>query len=49
MEQIDRIERGAVDVQLCKLERCRHSPHRDRPDAVIEAVTHWMRRRRRDS
>jgi pimeloyl-ACP methyl ester carboxylesterase len=49
MEQIDRIERGAVNVQLCRLERCRHSPHRDRPDAVIEEVTHWMQRHRRDS
>jgi pimeloyl-ACP methyl ester carboxylesterase len=46
MEQIDRIARAAPDVELCKLEQCRHSPHRDRPDAVLEAVSNWIRRHR---
>ena len=47
MEQIERIEHWAPDVQLCKLERCGHSPHRDRPDAVLEEVTQWIQRRSR--
>jgi pimeloyl-ACP methyl ester carboxylesterase len=38
MEQIQRIARMAPDVQLLKLATCRHSPHRDRPEAVLEAV-----------
>jgi pimeloyl-ACP methyl ester carboxylesterase len=41
MEQIDRIARAAPDVELRKLEQCRHSPHKDRPDAVLEAVSAW--------
>jgi pimeloyl-ACP methyl ester carboxylesterase len=42
MEQINRIARLVPEVELCKLEQCRHSPHRDRPDAVLEAVSSWM-------
>lgn len=38
LEQILRIARGARDVELLTLADCRHSPHRDQPDAVIEAV-----------
>jgi pimeloyl-ACP methyl ester carboxylesterase len=49
MEQIDRIARGSPHVRLCKLEGCRHSPHRDRPDSVLEEVKSWIQRRRRDS
>jgi pimeloyl-ACP methyl ester carboxylesterase len=44
MEQIDRIARLAPEVELCKFEQCRHSPHRDQPDAVLEAVSNWIRR-----
>ena len=47
LEQIDRIAAGSPDVRLCKLGRCHHSPHRDRPDAVLEEVTSWIRSRRR--
>ena len=47
MEQIERIERLAPDVRLCKIERCRHSPHRDRPEVVLEAVATWMNRHKR--
>jgi pimeloyl-ACP methyl ester carboxylesterase len=44
MKQIDRIARGAVNtsVELVKLERCRHSPHRDQPDAVIAAACRFL-------
>jgi pimeloyl-ACP methyl ester carboxylesterase len=47
MEQIDRIARAAPDVELRKLEQCGHSPHRDRPDAVLEAVSAWIEQRKR--
>jgi pimeloyl-ACP methyl ester carboxylesterase len=42
MEQIDRIARSVPNAQLLKLPQCRHSPHRDQPDAVLREVTHWM-------
>ncbi|MBX3669835.1 MAG: alpha/beta hydrolase [Rhodocyclaceae bacterium] len=38
MEQIDRIARLAPDVALLKLADCRHSPHKDQPEALIAAV-----------
>ena len=38
MAQIDRIVAQARDVDVVKLADCRHSPHKDQPDAVIEAV-----------
>jgi pimeloyl-ACP methyl ester carboxylesterase len=41
MEQIDRISRAAPHVELLKLENCGHSPHRDRPDAVLAEVLKW--------
>ncbi len=44
MEQIDRIARQARDVELVKLADCRHSPHKDQPQAVIEAVTGFVER-----
>jgi pimeloyl-ACP methyl ester carboxylesterase len=44
MEQIERIERTAPDVALLRLANCRHSPHRDRPDAVLAAVSAWQDR-----
>ena len=42
-EQIDGIAARAAHVQLCKLENCRHSPHRDQPDAVINATVEFLR------
>ncbi|HEY2591124.1 MAG TPA: alpha/beta hydrolase, partial [Steroidobacteraceae bacterium] len=42
LEQIDRIARRAPHVELLKLDRCRHSPHRDQPAAVIECVSLWL-------
>jgi pimeloyl-ACP methyl ester carboxylesterase len=44
MDQLARIERGADDVRLLKLEDCRHSPHRDQPDAVLEAIARFVDR-----
>jgi len=38
MEQIDKIARSAPTVELLKLARCGHSPHRDCSDAVLAAV-----------
>jgi pimeloyl-ACP methyl ester carboxylesterase len=44
MEQIDRIARQAPDVELVKLADCRHSPHRDQPDAVLAVVGEFVAR-----
>ncbi len=44
MEQIERIARGAADVELVKLADCRHSPHKDQPAAVIESVRGFLAR-----
>lgn len=44
MEQLDRIAAGAKDVDQCRLADCRHSPHRDQPDALIEATAAFVAR-----
>ena len=44
MEQIDRIARAAPRARTLKLARCRHSPHRDQPAAVIEATAAFVQR-----
>ena len=44
MGQVGRIARLAPDVDLLELNDCRHSPHRDQPDAVIEAVVRFIDR-----
>lgn len=44
MDQIERIARGAKDVELVKLADCRHSPHKDQPQAVIDAVVEFVER-----
>ncbi len=47
LEQIGLIARSAAaPVELQKLENCRHSPHRDRPDAVIDAAVDFVSRLR---
>jgi pimeloyl-ACP methyl ester carboxylesterase len=38
MAQIDHIALGAPHAQLLKLAGCGHSPHRDQPEALIEAA-----------
>jgi pimeloyl-ACP methyl ester carboxylesterase len=45
LDQIDRIARQAPDVEILKLADCRHSPHRDQPDAVIAATVDFVTRR----
>jgi pimeloyl-ACP methyl ester carboxylesterase len=47
MQQIERIGQRAADVELLKLRDCRHSPHRDQPAAVLNAVVDWKQRLRR--
>ena len=44
MEQLERIARGAPQVELLKLADCRHSPHKDQPAAVIAAVAEFTAR-----
>lgn len=44
MIQIDGIAQRCPDVDLVKLADCRHSPHKDQPQAVIEAVTGFVGR-----
>jgi len=44
MEQVRRIERRARDVDVLALADCRHSPHRDQPAAVIEAIVRFVDR-----
>jgi pimeloyl-ACP methyl ester carboxylesterase len=43
-ELLDRLAAGAINtrVELVKLANCRHSPHRDQPDAVIRAVQRFL-------
>ena len=42
MAQIDGIARAVPQAQLVKLENCGHSPHRDQPQAVIDAVKKFI-------
>lgn len=42
MEQIERIAAQAPNVELLKLAQCKHSPHRDQPEAVIQATTRFV-------
>ena len=44
MEQLDRIARAIPRAELLKLQHCRHSPHRDQPDAVIRMAASWLLR-----
>ena len=44
MEQVERIARACRDVDLVKLADCRHSPHRDQPAAVLNAVGEFVQR-----
>lgn len=44
MDQLVRIAHQAHDVDLVKLADCRHSPHKDQPEAVIEAVAGFVAR-----
>lgn len=44
MEQVRRIAQRAPDVEVLALEDCRHSPHRDQPEAVLAAITRFVDR-----
>jgi len=44
MEQMRRIGAHVAAVELLELEGCRHSPHKDQPDAVVEAITRFVDR-----
>jgi pimeloyl-ACP methyl ester carboxylesterase len=44
MEHLDRIAAQAPDVELVKLSDCGHSPHRDQPEAVIQATVQFVNR-----
>lgn len=48
MEQIHRIATALPAAEALKLKNCGHSPHRDQPDAVIEAVTRFVYRIKND-
>ena len=44
LDQVRRIARAAPDVELVELADCRHSPHRDQPDAVLAALARFVDR-----
>jgi len=43
-EQFRRMGRALRDLEVLELEGCRHSPHRDRPEAVLDALGAFLRR-----
>ena len=43
-DQIERIGRLAPDVERVRLADCRHSPHRDQPEVVLEALVRFVDR-----
>jgi pimeloyl-ACP methyl ester carboxylesterase len=45
LAQVDGIARAVKRVELVKLARCGHSPHRDQPEAVIRAAVEFARSR----
>jgi pimeloyl-ACP methyl ester carboxylesterase len=44
MAQVERIAALAPDVEVVRLADCRHSPHRDQPEAVLEALVRFVDR-----
>jgi pimeloyl-ACP methyl ester carboxylesterase len=44
LEQIRGIARRVPQTELLELPDCGHSPHRDQPQALVDAVGAWMRR-----
>jgi pimeloyl-ACP methyl ester carboxylesterase len=45
MAQLDGIKRQVPQTELLKLAACRHSPHRDQPQAVVDAALRFIRTR----
>lgn len=46
MAQIDDIARAVPHAQRCKLPACGHSPHKDQPEAVAQAIEAFIRAQR---
>ena len=44
MAQVQRIARLVPDADVLELSDCRHSPHKDQPEAVLEAITRFVDR-----
>ena len=44
-KQVDAIAAGAPDVEVLMLPRCGHSPHRDQPEATLEGIAAFLRKR----
>lgn len=44
MDQVLRIARQVRDVDVLMLADCRHSPHRDQPEALMRAITRFIER-----
>ena len=42
LQQVERIAGHTDHFDLLTLENCRHSPHRDQPEAVLGRVTSWL-------
>jgi len=42
IEAIERLATGSPSVELLKLADCRHSPHKDQPAAVIDAIDRFL-------
>lgn len=42
MEQIHGIKRSAEQTELCVIPHCGHSPHKDQPEIVINAVSRFI-------
>lgn len=41
-QQLDAIVAGTADAELLMLADCRHSPHKDQPEAVLKAVSEFL-------
>lgn len=44
MAQLDGLARAIPRAELLKLDQCRHSPHRDQPETVVQSVARWASR-----
>jgi pimeloyl-ACP methyl ester carboxylesterase len=42
MQQVERIARAASSVEVLQLENCGHSPHRDQPARVLQAIGQFV-------
>jgi pimeloyl-ACP methyl ester carboxylesterase len=42
MAQIDVIKRAVPDTELLKMQNCRHSPHRDQPQKMLDSIRQFL-------